>query len=288
VSRAAVRPNSSTLWPRKGSIGRGKLAAQSRHTRICDRALPTDRCHLDLPDEGEFVDRPPHQKIWKFDLHDVHLATPQAERRVELCIAEEFSQTLDPSDQRRHRLDPKPSVHFCVPWIVEPCDDPWHTEHLACQTREHHVRLIITRDGRQTVSPLDAGVQEHVTVEARSNDSLPCETCAESLKSGGILVHHRHGLATLTEALCQTSPNPTTPNNDAFHTLPHVSMKESRRSSAQACTRQPPCAFLRALWRTRALRPSSARSNMGAQANRKSQLCKGKDAVSKRCWNTGT
>ncbi len=38
VSRAAVRPNSSTLWPRKGSIGRGKLAAQSRHTRICDRA----------------------------------------------------------------------------------------------------------------------------------------------------------------------------------------------------------------------------------------------------------
>ena len=33
-----MRPNSSTPWPRKSSIGRGKLATQSRHTRICDRA----------------------------------------------------------------------------------------------------------------------------------------------------------------------------------------------------------------------------------------------------------
>ena len=99
----------------------------------------------------------------------------------------------------------------------------------------------------------------------------PVKPCAESLERRRLLVYHDYRLATLTEALRQTCPDATTPNNDAFHSQPH-SQKEPGRRRAQALARTRLCNLPRALRRTRALRPSSAMSKIGVQAKRNTQF----------------
>src|SRR5262249_45053174 len=96
-------------------------------------SLPTDRCYMNLTEEGELIDSPASQEMGEFGLHEVHLTTTQTQRRVEMGIAEKFGEALDAPGERRDGLYSKPLVDFRVPRVVEPCYHPRHTEDLAGQ-----------------------------------------------------------------------------------------------------------------------------------------------------------
>jgi hypothetical protein len=75
---------------------------------------------MNLPEECQLVDAPASQEIRKFYLHQVHLTTPQTQRRVEVGRTEQFAEALDPPGEWCDGLYPKLSVDLRVAWIMQP------------------------------------------------------------------------------------------------------------------------------------------------------------------------
>ena len=133
--------------------------------------------------------------------HEVHLAAPQTQCRVEVVVTEEFGEALDPPGERHDGLDPELAVDLGLPRVVQPSHHSRYTEDLACQTRDDDIGVIAPRNGGQAVHTLDASLEEHLTVQGSPKHRLPREPRAKALQGGGLLIHDGHRLATLTEAL---------------------------------------------------------------------------------------
>jgi len=128
---------------------------------------------MNLPEECELVDGPASQEIREFHLHQVHLATPQTQRRVEVGRTEQFTEALDPPGEWRDGLYPELSVDLCVAWIVQPCYYAWHPEDLAGQPREHYIGVVTPGDGSQAVSALNASLEEHLPLQTSTTMVCP-------------------------------------------------------------------------------------------------------------------
>ena len=91
--------------------------------------------------------------------------------RTSLSVVQEHQlDLLDPPRRGRHRRDVEPSVDLRAARIEDPRDDLGHVVVLQRHSRRHDVGVVAAGDRDERVGLADAGLFEHVAIEAQSHD----------------------------------------------------------------------------------------------------------------------
>src|SRR5690606_13298198 len=122
---------------------------------------------------------------------------------------------------RRHRRDAEPLVDLGPAGVVDAGHDVVDAERLTCHARGDDVGVVTVGHGDVRGGRLDAGLHQHVAVEADTGHPQAAELGAQAAERLRIPIDDRDRVAVVLEDVGEGGTHATTSHDHNMHTPPH-------------------------------------------------------------------
>src|SRR5690349_10593784 len=170
------------------------------------------------------------------DLHDRDLGGRVAPD-LDLLLGDQVAQhPIGRPAHRGHGRDAQPLVHLGPLGVVDARDDSFDAKRLSRHPGRDDVGVVARGHRGERVGPFDAGVDEHVAVEAHAGDRVAGELAAEAAERVRVDVDHGNRMSAMLEALREGRADPPAPHDDHVHwRRPPTSPNEAPNKRSMAC-----------------------------------------------------
>src|SRR5690349_2369352 len=180
--------------------------------------------------------RPADPGRMQADLHDGDLGGRVAPD-FDLLLGDQVAQhPIGRPAHRRDGRDAQPLVHLGPLGVVDAGDDSFDAKRLPRHPSRDDVRVVARGHRGERVGPFNAGVDEHVAVEAHAGDRVAGELAAEAAERVRVDVDHGNRMSAMLEALREGRADPPAPHDDHVHwRRPPTSPNEASNKRSMAC-----------------------------------------------------